>query len=689
VRPFLVLLAWFAIASFAPAQTSASGDPPVPESQRDYVARMQWWNEARFGMFIHWGLYAIPAGEWGAKTTHGEWIRNTAQIPLEVYDGFVSQFNPTGFDADEWVGLAKEAGMKYIVITSKHHDGFCLFDSKETDFDVMSTPFNRDILKELSDACRKQGIRICWYHSIMDWHHPDYLPRRSWEEGRSADGADFDRYVQYMKGQVRELLTNYGEIGVLWFDGEWEDTWNTERGLDLYMYVRGLQGDLIVNNRVGAGRSGMQGFTREGEFAGDFATPEQEIPATGIPGVYWETCMTMNDRWGYNKKDQNWKSSKELIRHLIDIASKGGNFLLNVGPTGEGLFPQASVERLRDIGNWMRHNGESIYGTAASPFPFLSWGRCTQKAVPEGTRLYLHVFDYPSEGSLVVPGFWSNPKGAYLLTDPAENRLPITRREDALEISLPSTVLDTVATVVVLDIEGIPEIVGAPVIEAETDIFVDSLKVSLVSDRDDVQIHYTLDGTVPDHSSQVFGRAIWLSATSTVTARCFRGDSTASPPARAHFRRVVPRPAESPGNVVPGLRYGYYEGEWASLPDFQSIDPIREGVLPHVTLAPRKSQERIGFVFEGYVRIPRDGVYRFTAESDDGSQIYVGGDLAVDNDGLHGMVGKTSAVALGAGLHRLRITFFQGAGGLGLKISVAGPGLGRQELPSAMLFHAP
>ena len=177
---------------------------------------MEWWREARFGMFIHWGLYSIPAGAWEDKTTHGEWIRQTAQIPIEVYDQFIGEFNPLKFDADEWVRMAKAAGMKYIVLTSKHHDGFCLFNSNYTDFDIMNTPFKRDVLKELADACRDQGIKLCWYHSIMDWHHPDYLPRRSWED-RSADGAELDRYITYMKNQLKELITNYGDIGVLWF----------------------------------------------------------------------------------------------------------------------------------------------------------------------------------------------------------------------------------------------------------------------------------------------------------------------------------------------------------------------------------------------------------------------------------------------------------------------------------------
>ena len=313
-------------------------------SQNIYGDDLNWWREARFGLFIHWGLYAVPAGSWNGETNHAEWIRTTAEIPIDIYDKFREQFNPSEFNADEWVKMAKRAGMEYIVITSKHHDGFCLFDSKFTDFDIMSTPFKRDIMKELADAAHKEGIKICWYHSIMDWHHPDYLPRRSWEEdNRPVDGADFDRYVSYMKNQLRELVENYGDIGVLWFDGEWENTWNHERGKDLYEYVKSLQPTIIINNRVDKGRSGMAGLTKEGGYLGDFGTPEQEIPPTGLPGLDWETCMTMNDHWGYNKNDNNWKSSKDLLQKLVDIASQGGNFLLNVGPTVKGLFRRRAL----------------------------------------------------------------------------------------------------------------------------------------------------------------------------------------------------------------------------------------------------------------------------------------------------------------------------------------------------------
>lgn len=423
-----------------PGQEEESWMKETPE-QRDQ--RMAWWREARFGMFIHWGLYAIPAGVWKGESVQGigEWIMHTAQIPVEEYEQLAMQFNPVRFNAKEWVQIAKEAGMKYIVITSKHHDGFSLFDSKLTDYDVVDgTPFKRDILKELSDECHKSGIRICWYHSILDWHHPDYLPRRKWDT-RPAEGAGYNRYVDFLKGQLRELLTRYGKIGVLWFDGGWEHDPETHRAKEVVSMIKSLQPHIIINNRI--------------RLPLDYDTPEQEIPATGIPGRDWETCMTMNDTWGYKVNDQNWKSSEDLLRKLVEIASKGGNFLLNVGPTAEGLIPQPSVERLREMGRWLRSNGESIYGTHASPFRRLPWGRCTQKA----GKLYLHVFDWPEGGRLIVPGLRNEVEGAFLLADPEEALLSVLRAgEEEVIIQLPGKPPDPVDTVIVVKIKGPPEI---------------------------------------------------------------------------------------------------------------------------------------------------------------------------------------------------------------------------------------
>ncbi len=659
----------------------------LQESQAERDARMQWWREARFGMFIHWGLYAIPAGEWNGQTNHAEWIRTTAQIPLEEYDKFVQQFNPVKFNAEEWVNLAKEAGMKYIVITSKHHDGFCLFDSKYTDFDVMSTPFQRDILKELSAACHKAGLKMCWYHSIMDWHHPDYLPRRDWEKDRSAEGADLDRYVRHMKNQLRELVKNYGEIGVLWFDGEWENTWNQGRGKDLYNYVRNLQPNIIINNRVGAGRSGMEGFTQSGEFAGDFGTPEQQIPATGLPGVDWETCMTMNDHWGYNRNDHNWKSAKELIQMLADIASKGGNFLLNIGPTAEGLFPQPSIDRLKAIGQWMKVNGSAIYATQSSPFRYLEWGRCTQQPIEGGTRLFLHVFDWPKTGELVVPGIYNAAKNAYLLADADRSPLAVTRDEDALVIGLPKEAPDSINSVVVLEIEGKPDINNPPEIKADFNIFVDEMEVAMTSDRENVQIRYTLDGTIPQPGSILATGPIRLTKTTTVSARCFRDDKPVSAAVQSAFTKVTPQAAASVANPSSGIQYAYFEGDWDQLPDFSQLQPLKTGTLPNFDFSPRQDEEHFGFEYKGFIQIPDDGAYGFSTDSDDGSQLFIDDQLIVDNDGLHGMQEKKGVIALAAGFHPIRVTFFEKTGGDGLKVNWWGKKIQKQMVPDTVLFH--
>ncbi len=426
------------------------------EAQRD--KRMAWFKEARFGMFIHWGVYSVPAGEWNGKTGYGEWFMEETKMPVSQYEKFAAQFNPEKFNAADWVRMAKNAGMKHIVITSKHHDGFGLWPSDLTDWCIKSTPFKRDPLKELAEACKEAGITLCFYHSIMDWHHPDWGTRRAWND--KANGTpDMDRYVAYMKGQLKELVTQYGPLGILWFDGEWESAWTHERGKELYNYVRCLQPCIIVNNRVGNGRAGMSGMDKGAERVGDYGTPEQEIPATGFgPGVDWESCMTMNNHWGYNKNDKNWKSSTTLIRNLVDCASKGGNYLLNIGPTAEGLFPGESVRRLAEIGDWMKVNSESIYGTQASPFEKLTFGRCTQKAIRGGkTRLYLHVFDRPGDGRLVLNGLANQPLKACLLE--SGQAVDVISANNVVTLALPEGKLNPHSAVIALEIKGKPKII--------------------------------------------------------------------------------------------------------------------------------------------------------------------------------------------------------------------------------------
>lgn len=349
--------------------------------------------------------------------------------------------------------------MKYIVITSKHHDGFCLWDSKQTDWDIASTPYQKDLLKPLAEACRKQGLKLCFYHSIMDWHHPDYGNKAPWRGNAGNPDPKMDDYTAYMKAQLKELLTEYGDIGIVWFDGEWESSWTHERGVDLDDYVRSLQADTIVNNRVDKGRRGMKGINKAGEFRGDYGTPEQEIPTGGLSGIDWESCMTMNNTWGYSAHDQNWKSPEKLIRNLIDIASKGGNYLLNVGPTAEGEIPAASIARLETMGAWMKINGESIYATRANPFPKTPWGRCTWKPVEGGgARLFLHIFKWPEDGRIILPGLVNKITKARLLASPETSVSVSQDSGKAPVITVSGKAVDPFASVLALDIEGHPEI---------------------------------------------------------------------------------------------------------------------------------------------------------------------------------------------------------------------------------------
>jgi len=407
--------------------------------------RTEWFRQDKFGLFIHWGIYAVPAGEWKGGKDHAEWIMLTGKIPSVEYEKFATQFNPVKFNAKEWVQLAKDAGMKYVVITSKHHDGFCMYDSKLTDYDIMqATPFGRDPMKELASACNEANLKFCFYHSVVDWHHPEFPAKYSqsnWHGNPNAN-ADLEKYVTYMKGQVRELLSNYGPIGIMWFDGggsfRRQPMAELVHAQEIIDAIHQIQPMCIVNDRLGT--------------PADYGTPEQEIPGQA-PKRLFEVCMTLNDHWGYNKYDDHWKSPETVIRNLADIVGKGGNYLLNVGPTAEGTIPEGSIRTLREVGKWMSVNGESIYGTTASPFAKTPWGRCTAK----GDKLYLHVFNWPSDGKLIVPGLRNRVTKAYVLA--AKDRpCQAAQADGQVTVIVPDKAPDPIDTVVVLEIEGKPDV---------------------------------------------------------------------------------------------------------------------------------------------------------------------------------------------------------------------------------------
>jgi alpha-L-fucosidase len=416
--------------------------------------RMEWWREARFGMFVHFGMYSMLAGEWNGRTDYGEWIRNNAKIPIAQYDALLDRFNPEAFDADRLAALAAAAGMKYLVITTKHHDGFGLWPSKAGPFNVAHTPYGKDIMRAVADACRRHGVVPCWYHSIMDWHHPDYLPRRDWEQaGRPVGDASMDRYVRYLEAQVEELLTHYGDIGVMWFDGEWESTWSFERGQALAAHVHRLNARTLINSRVASQPANGLEATLARPRLGDFGTPEQKIPDRGLAGVDWESCITMNDNWGFNRADQNWKSLPKLVGMLSETASKGGNLLLNVGPRGDGSLPPESVERLEGLARWMSVHGEAIHGTQASPFDGLSF-RVTRAA----RRLNCFLPEWPVQRELLLAGLRTTPTRAHMLGAPPRERLGVRRVDNGVVVTLPERPSDATCSVLALDFASEPAV---------------------------------------------------------------------------------------------------------------------------------------------------------------------------------------------------------------------------------------
>ncbi|MDP4290969.1 MAG: alpha-L-fucosidase [Bacteroidota bacterium] len=439
---------------------SAQKDPTKEE-------RMKWWREARFGMFIHWGVYSVPGGVYkGHEMLHGgaEWIMNRSKIPVAEYQQYAKQFNPIKYNADEWVKMAKDAGMKYIVITAKHHDGFAMFKTNASKWNIVdATPYGKDVLKDLAAACKKYGIRLGFYYSqAQDWNNPGgAAARKVANEGwLNPDSAKIDAYTKANNGhwdpaqttstfadyidrvavpQVKELLTNYGEVSVLWWDTPTNMT--DEAALKLQALLK-LQPNIITNDRL-----------KRPNFPGDTKTPEQKIPSQSeLDGGNWETCMTMNGSWGFKSYDDKWKSNETLIRNLIDIASKGGNYLLNIGPKPDGEFPQESIDRLKQIGAWMKVNGEAIYASNASPLPTLDWGRCTKKETTGATTLYLSVFNWPKDGKLVVPTLKNEVISSVLLAN--GTKLKTAATAEGLTISVPATAPDAIASVIKVVVKG-------------------------------------------------------------------------------------------------------------------------------------------------------------------------------------------------------------------------------------------
>ena len=433
-KPTASLLITIIAAGLAVTSTIGSDVPVDAREQSD--ARLAWWRDARFGLFIHWGPVSLKGTEIG-------WSRGK-EVPAEEYDKLYKQFNPTRFDADEWVRTAKAAGMKYIVITSKHHDGFSIWPSEYTDYDIAATPFKRDILGELSYACRKHGLKFCTYHSICDWYHPDYPTDSPGGRGRKPD-PNMPRYFEFLKNQTREIIQNYGPLGIMWFDGEWEEPWTPAYGNELYGFLRGLQPDLIINNRVSKGRQGMGGTTAQGaRNPGDYDTPEQRVGAFSRERP-WETCMTICRQWAWKPNDK-MKSLKECIDALVRTAGGDGNFLFNVGPMPDGRIEPRQIDRLKEMGAWLDKHGQTIYGTRGGPF----WSTSRVLSTHKDNTVYVHVLQWV-EDRVTLPPIDKKILSSKVLT----GGTAVVKQTDAsIEISLPAEDRDELDTIIALELDG-------------------------------------------------------------------------------------------------------------------------------------------------------------------------------------------------------------------------------------------
>jgi alpha-L-fucosidase len=420
--------------------------PAAPGAQSDYqptranLEARRWFQDAKFGLFVHWGVYSVLGD--------GEWVMNNRKIPISDYEKLPAQFNPTAFDAAEWVAMVKAAGMKYITITSKHHDGFAMFDSKVSDWDIVDrTPYKKDVLKQLADECRKQGVKLFFYYSQLDWHHPDYYPRgRTGRDAGRPERGEWFKYIDYMDAQLKELLTNYGEVGGIWFDGWWDRPEADWRLSQTYKLIHDLQPHALV----GANHH-RRPFPGE-----DFQMFEKDLPGKNTAGfnaeseignLPLETCETINGAWGFNLTDKKYKSTRELVHYLARAAGYNANFLLNVGPMPNGKIQPEFQTRLREVGKWLAQYGDSIYGTRGGPVPPRNWGVTTKK----DNKVYVHVLDWQDE-TLALPRLPQRVKSATFLKDGSAAKF--AEGEFGLLVKIPPQVVDPYDTVIVLELDG-------------------------------------------------------------------------------------------------------------------------------------------------------------------------------------------------------------------------------------------
>ena len=470
-----LVLATFSLNGFAENLPSVA--PSASKEASAVSTRTQWFREARFGMFIHWGVYAVPAGEWQGKPINGigEWIMKNGKIPVADYRAFATNFTAAKYDPEAWARLARTAGMKYVVITAKHHDGFALYDSAASDWNsVKASGSGRDLLTPLARAVRAEGLQFgCYYSQAQDWTNAGGAKAGggNWDP---VQAGDYDAYLQKVAlPQVREIIERFNPA-ILWWDTPTDMTAPRAKPFADYL---AQHPSIITNNRLGVG------------YNGDTKTPEQHIPPRGYPGELFEVCMTMNDTWGFKKNDNNWKSVRQILRNLSDISSKGGNFLLNVGPTAEGRIPEASIERLEAVGRWMAVNSEAIYATEAGPFPRrLPWGRVTQKRAVDGAgTLFLHIWDWPANGRLLLPTLAQLPTTSRMLAGGAKVETELSA--EGLVVNLPNAATDADVSIVRLDFK-------LPVVVTQEPFITPSADGRVTFTAQDADAHGHYDGNI-------------------------------------------------------------------------------------------------------------------------------------------------------------------------------------------------
>lgn len=639
-----------------------------PEARAEAVSqedRIQWFIDEKFGMFIHWGVYSDPAGEFRGEQIPGayaEWIMFDGKIPVEVYEREIAaKFNPTEFNADEWVRLASQAGMKYLVITAKHHDGFAMYHSEVDQYNIVDfTPFDRDPMKELAEACEKYGVRFCFYYSqSIDWHHP-HGHGNNWDYDPAE--KDFAKYLEEKSfPQVRELLENYGPIDLMWFDTP--TAINREQSRALIDLVHSIQPQTVISGRVG-----HHGEGDYREMGDNFLPRPNEVLEAP-----WGTSATMNHSYAYKKRDTDWKCSTTLIQNFIDVVCKGGTYLLNVGPTGAGIIPQESVERLEDMGRWMEVNSEAIYYTR--PYTTSYDGEFVRfNQSKDGEYLYAFLFKWPGEElKLETVRLKDGSKIEMLGSD-----LDFAWSQDAerLAISMPHELQDPdkrpCEHVWVLKMRPTGT-VALPTIRRIDDRSAPDLATIEIRAEEGAIVRYTLDGRTPGLDAQLYKGPFYIENHARIRARAFKSGLGSSQIARMDKKIGSAAALDlNRDELVNGVEFEFYEGAWSKVPDYDAMVPVEQGTKEYFRI---RRRDNYGMRFTAFIDIPADGNYSFYTRSDDGSLLYINDFLVVDNDGLHGAEElKGGEISLNKGFHKLVVDYFERLGSEALYVKYKGPG---------------